>query len=160
VTDDEMKVTDRRMFTPDGELREEYRHLEHAAEARAATSETTPEVEPGSGGGTPGPTEAVEAGAEERSKRRPADIPLGDAGKSGLGFLDLVGLVAQPAAIYLGEARLPGEESAENLELARLHIDLLEVLKTKTAGNLSAQEQAFLEDLLYQLRLRYVQKRG
>ena len=47
---------------------------------------------------------------------------------------------------------------ATNLEMARLHIDLLEVLRQKTAGNLDAQERAFLEDLLYRLRVRYVQK--
>ena len=63
-------------------------------------------------------------------------------------------------AIYLGDAKLPDGESAENLDMARLHIDLLEVLKNKTAGNLTAQEHTLLEDLLYQLRLRYVQKRG
>jgi hypothetical protein len=44
--------------------------------------------------------------------------------------------------------------------MARLHIDLLAVLRQKTAGNLTAQEAAFLEDLLYRLRVRYVQKRG
>ena len=44
--------------------------------------------------------------------------------------------------------------------MARLHIDLLDVLRQKTAGNLTAQESAFLEDLLYRLRVRYVQKRG
>ena len=49
---------------------------------------------------------------------------------------------------------------AENLEMARLHIDLLEVLRQKTAGNLTAQEAAILEDLIYRLRMRYVQKRG
>jgi hypothetical protein len=34
------------------------------------------------------------------------------------------------------------------------------VLRQKTAGNVSAQESAVLEDVLYRLRLRYVQKRG
>jgi hypothetical protein len=44
--------------------------------------------------------------------------------------------------------------------MARFYIDLLAVLRQKTAGNLTAQEAAFLEDLLYRLRVRYVQKRG
>ena len=44
--------------------------------------------------------------------------------------------------------------------MARLHIDLLDVLRQKSAGNLTAQEAAVLEDVLYRLRLRYVQKRG
>jgi hypothetical protein len=53
---------------------------------------------------------------------------------------------------------MPDGESAENLQLARLHIDLLEILQQKSAGNLTDQEQRFLQDLLTQLRLRYVEK--
>jgi hypothetical protein len=78
----------------------------------------------------------------------------------GPSFYDLVAMMAEPVPIYLGDARLPDGQSAANLEMARLHIDLLEILRQKTAGNLSAQERAFLEDLLYRLRVRYVQKRG
>ena len=69
-------------------------------------------------------------------------------------------MLAEPVAIYLGDLELPDGESAENLEMARLHIDLLDILRQKTAGNLTAQESTFLEDLLYRLRVRYVQKRG
>ena len=75
-------------------------------------------------------------------------------------FFDLVAMLAEPVALYLGDLALPDGEVAENLEMARLHIDLLDVLRQKTAGNLTAQESAFLEDLLYRLRVRYVQKRG
>ena len=63
-------------------------------------------------------------------------------------------------ALYLGDAELPDGGSAENLDMARLHIDLLDVLRRKTAGNLSVQESATMDDLLYRLRMRYVQKRG
>ena len=75
-------------------------------------------------------------------------------------FLDLVGLLTDPVPFYLGDATLPDGQSVENLDAARLHIDLLDVLRQRTAGNLTAQELAVLEDLLYQLRVRYVQKRG
>ncbi len=75
-------------------------------------------------------------------------------------FFDLVSLLAEPIAIYLGDLELPTGESAENLEMARLHIDLLDVLRQKTAGHLSVQEASYLEDLLYRSRVRYVQKRG
>ena len=69
-------------------------------------------------------------------------------------------MLAEPATIYLGEARLPDGSRQENLQLARLHIDLLEVVWRKTKGNLTAQESAVLEDVLYQLRARYVRKQG
>lgn len=78
----------------------------------------------------------------------------------GPGFFDLAAMLAEPAAIYLGDAPLPDGQWAENLEMARLHIDMLDVLRQKTLGNLTAQESAFLEDVLYRLRVRYVQKRG
>ncbi len=69
-------------------------------------------------------------------------------------------MLAEPASLYLGDLPLPDGGSAENLEMARLHIDLVDLLRQRTAGNLSAQEHAFLEDVLYRLRVRYVQKRG
>lgn len=168
MTDDEIKVTDKRMFTADGELKDEYRHLEKGAgdaepagkEEAEPAAEVVAENEPAAEAETRGdPTQDVESPAGETQQGR-VEIPLGDSGMDELSFFDLVGLVAQPIAIYLGDAKLPDGESAENLDMARLHIDLLEVLKTKTVGNLTAQEHSFLEDLLYQLRLRYVQKRG
>ena len=174
MTDDELKVTDKRMFTPDGELKDEFQHLEKdSAEepvAREAVDIEEPSAEPEE------PSTDQEAQAADQETAPPAaeapsasqpepgrgrvEIPLEETGRGELGFFDLVGLVAQPVAIYLGDAKLPDGESAENLDMARLHIDLLEVLKEKTVGNLTAQEQTLLEDLLYQLRLRYVQKRG
>ena len=169
MTDDELKVTDKRMFTPDGELKDEFQHLEKesgedpVAEETAVVEETaTDQEEPAAGREAqtaPQKAEAPEASQPEPGRGR-VEIPLEETGRGELGFFDLVGLVAQPVAIYLGDAQLPDGESAENLDMARLHIDLLEVLKDKTAGNLTAQEHTLLEDLLYQLRLRYVQKRG
>ena len=87
------------------------------------------------------------------------ELPGSPAGL-GPGFLDLVELLAQPVPFYLGDAALPDGQSVENLDMARLHIDMLDVLRQRTAGNLTAEELAVLEDLLYQLRMRYVQKRG
>lgn len=177
VSDEGIKVTDRRMFTPDGELREEYRHLAEGAKGRAEEREEqgseeeresrepaaaaedrpqrAPEAPPASG--------PASARPDPHAQRPAVDIP--DAGPAGAlgegpGFFDLVGVLAEPVPFYLGDARLPTGESGENLEAARFHIDLLDLLRQKTAGNLDAQEANALEDLLYRLRVRYVQKRG
>ena len=174
MTDDELKVTDKRMFTPDGELKDEFQHLEKdSAEepvAREAVDIEEPSAEPeepstdqeaqAADQETAPPSAEAPSASQPEPGRGRVEIPLEETGRGELGFFDLVGLVAQPVAIYLGDAKLPDGESAENLDMARLHIDLLEVLKEKTVGNLTAQEQTLLEDLLYQLRLRYVQKRG
>jgi len=168
VTDDEIKITDKRMFTSDGELKDEFQHLEKdAAEAQsadAANEQTASDVVAENKPATddeipPAPAQSGEPPASDPERGR-VEIPLGGEGLAELSFFDLVGMVAQPIAIYLGDAKLPGDESAENLDMAGLHIDLLEVLRNKTAGNLTAEEHTFLEDLLYQLRMRYVQKRG
>ncbi|HVG08286.1 MAG TPA: DUF1844 domain-containing protein [Thermoanaerobaculia bacterium] len=169
-----MKVTDKRMFTPEGELREEYRFLNEKSTATEPAPEASrPEVsrsEPL----RPEPEPArPQASRSEPSRPQPSRHAAGypePAESSGLGlpgtpqggpgFLDLAAMLAEPAAIYLGDAPLPDGQWAEDLEMARLHIDLLDVLRQKTDGNLTAQEAAILEDLIYRLRVRYVQKHG
>ena len=69
-------------------------------------------------------------------------------------------MLVQPALIYLGDLPLPDGQPSENLPLARRQIDLLEVLKEKTEGNLTSQESSVFDDLLYRLRMRYLQKKG
>ncbi len=179
--DKELKVTDRRMFTAEGELREEFRHLESDAEA---AGEQAPEAPAPQAAAPPAvdrapqpPMESAPASAPEGAAKPPASASQAPADElpdaaprleipgtpEGLGaptFLDLVTLLAEPIALYLGDVELPDGESAENLEMARLHIDLLDVLRRKTAGNLEAEESRLIEDLLYRCRLRYVQKRG
>jgi hypothetical protein len=161
-----VKVTDKRMFGPDGELREEYRFL--AAEEKPegkpeSKAEGEADEKPGEKPPAPPKAAAPDAPRPEppgQPREAPPGTPPGAAGRGTASFLDLVSVLAEPVAIYLGDVELPDGRSAENLEMARLHIDLLEVLRSKTAGNLTAQEAAVLEDLLYRLRMRYLQKRG
>ena len=158
----EIKVTDKRMFQPDGELREEYRFLDEKSTS-PATAETPseprqpPEIRPEPS--PPAPREASGSFAEPDAAAR-VDLLETPPELGGPSFFDLVAILAGPVPIYLGDAPLPDGQDATNLEMARLHIDLLAILRQKTAGNLTAQEAAFLEDLLYRLRVRYVQKRG
>lgn len=152
----ELKVTDKRMFTPDGELREEYRFIDEKSTSAPAAPEPVPAPQ------APPPAEARgrEAGllAAEPPEAAGEDFSTMPPELGGPGFFDLVAMIAEPVPIYLGDARLPDGQSAVNLEMARLHIDLMEVLRQKTLGNLDPQEAAFLEDLLYRMRVRYVQK--
>jgi hypothetical protein len=153
-----LKVTDKRMFTAAGELRDEYRHLDEevVVESAPGSSPEKPADEPAR---EPVPTAPASA-TEEPSEASPRlEIPGTPPGMGAPSFLDLVTLLAEPVALYLGDIELPDGKSAENLEMARLHIDLLDVLRRKTAGNLDAAESGLLEDLLYRYRLRYVQKR-
>jgi hypothetical protein len=157
----DIKVTDKRMFTPDGRLREEFAQAVGGESPEEPPAEPTRAAEspahtaPAASAPPPAPEEA-ESGA-----RGPAlEIPGTPPGLGAPTFYDLVAVLAEPASLYLGDLPLPDGGSAENLEMARLHIDLLDLLRQRTAGHLTAQERAVLEDVLYRLRLRYVQKRG
>jgi hypothetical protein len=150
----EIKVTDRRMFTPDGRLREGFEQEIEESEAAAPAAEPAPAA-------SAEPPAAPPPAAPAPGRNGPAlEIPGTPPGLGAPGFYDLVAVLAEPASLYLGDLPLPDGSSAENLEMARLHIDLLDLLRQRTAGNLTAQELALLEDILYRLRLRYVQKRG
>jgi uncharacterized protein DUF1844 len=157
----EIKVTDKRMFTPDGELREEYRFLNEKATATTVADEPAaqPPPPPRAARPEPPPREAPRHAPEPEPPAQ-VDMSATPPELGGPSFFDLVAMMAEPVQIYLGDAALPDGQDATNLEMARFHIDLLAVLRQKTARNLTAQESAFLEDLLYQLRVRYVQKRG
>lgn len=69
----------------------------------------------------------------------------------------LVGL-ATSAFIHLGEVIEEGAPKGPvDLAAAKHAIDLLAILQTKTRGNLEEEEEALLNTLLYDLRLKYVQ---
>ena len=70
----------------------------------------------------------------------------------------MFGLIT-PRLIHLGDMDHPATKKKEkNLDAARETIDLLILLKEKTQGNLSAEENTLLVDLLADLQLRYVDR--
>ncbi|MFQ6081984.1 MAG: DUF1844 domain-containing protein [Candidatus Aminicenantia bacterium] len=63
------------------------------------------------------------------------------------------------ALIKLGKMENPTtQKMEENLEFAKRLIDLLDLLKKKTEGNLTQQEKEFLDSSIYQLRMAYMEK--
>jgi hypothetical protein len=71
-------------------------------------------------------------------------------------FLTTLGMQAW---ISLGILPNPAtEKTEENLNQAKYIIDCLELLETKTKGNLDKEEAELLENLLYELRIGYVNK--
>jgi len=74
-------------------------------------------------------------------------------------FQLLASTFATQAAVSLGQMDNPVTKKREvDLSQAKFAIDLLEVLQKKTAGNLDSEEEQFLEQCLYQLRLVYIDK--
>ena len=78
---------------------------------------------------------------------------------SGISFTQFVLSLGTTAAVHFGDLPDPmsGEKSETNLVAAAQMIDLLALLQDKTRGNLDPAEAKLLEDLLYDLRLRFVQ---
>jgi hypothetical protein len=142
------------LFTSEGELKSEFRDLEDQASPEPTAAVEPPTVEP------PAQEPGRQQIDEQRADPSDAETPPTGQGYVSPTFIDLVGVVAQPIALYLGDAKMPDGESLENLELARLYIDLLEILYKKSAGNVTPEEGDFLKDLLYRLRLRFVEKSG
>lgn len=70
-------------------------------------------------------------------------------------FLDLVISVGAGALqVLVFENK---DEKDFNMDLAKYSIDMLELLKEKTKGNLENQEERFLEETLHQLRMKYLE---
>ena len=85
------------------------------------------------------------------------------AGKAGflppLEFSSLVMLLYFPALVQLGLVEDPTTGARrESLDLAKRNIDLLDLLKDRTKGNLEPEEQQFLDGVLDQLKLAYLKK--
>ena len=63
------------------------------------------------------------------------------------------------AAISLGEIENPAtNQKEENFTQAKFIIDTLDMLKEKTKGNLSKEEEQIMDNLLYELRVQYIAK--
>ena len=76
-----------------------------------------------------------------------------------LEFGSIVVLLYLPALVELGLIPNPATgKTGENLPLAKRNIDLLDLLKDKTKGNLEEAEEKALEDALSQIKLSYLEK--
>ena len=78
---------------------------------------------------------------------------------SGISFTQFILSLGTTAAVHFGDLADPmtGEPGEPNLIAASQMIDLLALLQAKTQGNLDPAEAKLLDDLLYDLRMRFVQ---
>lgn len=93
-------------------------------------------------------------GDEDKRKSR-------ESGSLKLDFSNFVLSLNASALIHLGD--IPDPQSRErlvNFAAAKHTIEILEIIKTKTVGNLDGEEQKLLDDVLYNLRMKYVKDIG
>ncbi len=78
-----------------------------------------------------------------------------------ISFINLIFSLSTSVLIQLGEIQDPiTQQLAKNLPLAKQTIDLIGMLEEKTRGNLTSDEGKILENILYDLRMRYVKATG
>jgi hypothetical protein len=90
-------------------------------------------------------------------------VPPEGAGEGfpSIDFATFILSLSHSVYVHLGDAPSPSNGKVErNLTMARQTIDLLGLLEQKTQGNLTGEEERVLEQLLYELRLRYVEVAG
>lgn len=134
-------VKDRRLFDESGESHEDDQPKE--SQEKAEATQQAPPQEP-----APEP-EASEA-AEQMGQERPGLPPVD--------FSGLILSLAHATVMHLGQVPDPsGQVSQPEPELARHTIDTIAMLKEKTAGNLTPEEQKLIDTALTELRLAYVQ---
>ena len=77
----------------------------------------------------------------------------------GVTFTGFILSLATTAAVHFGDIADPntGQPVEPNLQAASQMIELIALMQEKTKGNLSDNEARLMEDLLYELRMRYVQ---
>ena len=152
----ELKVTDKRIFTPEGDIREEFKRDINPAEPQTAKA---PEPAPAAAPPTvePEPTERRKEQkpvAEER-RRTIAD----KAANPNTPFTNFIEPLIAQAYMSLGMLRNPYQPQAKiDTAAARQMIEILTLLKEKTQGNLDADEEDFLETHLGELKLAFVQR--
>lgn len=130
-------IKDRRLFDESGEVRTETgkKGEETTATATGAGADENPD------------TPKDESAEEDYSQ-----IPE-------INFAGFIYSLATTAFYHFGDFPDPAtNKTSRNLAAARQTIDILTMLQEKTAGNLEQGEKKLMDDLLYELRLRYVKE--
>ena len=135
----EFKVTDRRLFTRDGQ-------------SRAGTETVPPRKE------TPPPSPPSSPPPARGKQPEPSGPDPAPAQRGPVNFQHLVLSLATTAMFQLGMMENPGEERPKaDIAAAQETIDLLNVLEEKTKGNLTQEEEGLLTNSLYELRMCFVE---
>jgi hypothetical protein len=158
-------VTDRRLFTSEGEERTEITQEEvpSAGPKPPAPSQTQPAPPPPAPDMPPTPTaaEQQEQADAYRQSAKDLDTRVELSGHSAkeleMTFTRFMASLYMNAMLQLGLMHEQGGQPRIDLIGARQTIDTLTLLAEKTKGNLTGEEEVFLQNCLYELRMAYVE---
>lgn len=98
---------------------------------------------------------------EEARMEKPAEATSKEEPVPEINFINFMLSLSTSALIQLGEIQDPlTKETVKDLPLAKQTIDLIGMLIEKTKGNLTPDEEKLMEQVLYDLRMRYVKATG
>ncbi|HAP35582.1 MAG TPA: DUF1844 domain-containing protein [Bacteroidetes bacterium] len=76
-------------------------------------------------------------------------------------FLQLISSLHGAALMQMGKMKNPANDKLErNLEQAELTIEMLDMLKEKTKGNLSNDEEKFVSSVISEVKLNFVDEKA
>jgi hypothetical protein len=160
-----IKVTDKRLFTDDGDLREEYRNSIRPSDGPVKKE---PEEAPVEREGS------APEGSRQRAPEAPAGEPQPDPPRGGANtrkrqaselehpetpFTKFLDSLIVNAYVAMGMIRHPYQEEVQvDLQAARQMIDIVTMLEEKTRGNLTPEESEYLDAHLGDLKLAFVRR--
>jgi hypothetical protein len=165
-------ITDRRLFTEDGELRKEVaeeverpKPAEAVREAAATpASKPAPDIAEAAAPEAPPLPTAAEQQAQADAYRKSSDALDSRVELSGhstkefeVTFERFMASLYMTAMVQLGLMHQQGEQPHVDILGARQTIDTLSLLAEKTHGNLTSTEENFLQNSLYEVRMAYVE---
>jgi len=157
-------VTDRRLFTPEGEVRKEAEEEKPYAPDPVTAAPDASVIAPEAEAAIPPAPTADEQQAQADAYRKSAkelDARVELSGHSAkdleMSFERFMASLYMTAMLQLGLMHEEGGQPRIDLIGARQTIDTLSLLASKTKGNLTGAEETFLQNCLYELRMAYVE---
>jgi hypothetical protein len=161
---DTFVVNDRRLFNTDGELRQETTEEQIPVAQPAPESTPMPQTQAVDDTSAPPPPTDAEQQQQADAYRKSAkelDTRVELSGHSAkeleMTFERFLASLYMTAMLQMGMMHHEGEQPRVDIIGARQTIDTVGLIAEKTKGNLSATEQIFLQNSLYELRMAYVE---
>lgn len=158
------KVVDRRRFHEDGTAREgpdvQPDRPRVDPPAPAAPPKAAASASASAAAAAPAPQQAASpVGAPAAAAQADANgkKPAPEEAPNGLSFSIFLQSLAQQALMQLGLIPWPHGQRELHLEQARDTIDILQLLKLKTKGNLTAEENQLMDTVVYELKMSWVE---
>ena len=139
------KVQDRRRFSAEGETKE-------GGDDQPSESSEALDIKSKPAASAPEAASKPQAAEQPASSRHSSEPP------PGLTFAAFLWSLSEQALAALGEVPDPTSgQVSRDLIMAQQMIDIIAMLRDKTRGNLDAQEQAMLKEILSSLQMKYVE---